>query len=135
MGQGADDVAIDLSTDALPAFGTPATVWTVTGLTGVGDHVLDAVVNLQPNAALTADAVVQCWWSTRPGRLFTTHMTAPGTDDVLLHAQALAVPGTILGADTADLVCQSASTSAIADAVAVTGVHVNIQHVSLTSNT
>jgi hypothetical protein len=135
VAEGTDDVAIDLSTDVLPTFGGAETVWTVSGLNGATDHLLDAAIVVQPNAALTADAAIQCWWSTRPDRIFTTHVTAPGADDVLLHAETLAVPGSIAGADTADLVCQTASTSAIVDAVAITAVHVNTQHVALTSDT
>jgi len=136
ISEGADDVALDLSTGALPAFGADVTVWTLSGLPSTGDHLLDAVVTLQPNAALTDDATVQCWWSTRPDRVFTTHLTAlvGGGDDPLLHAETLSVVGSVAATATTTLVCHAASTSAIADAIAVTAVQVNAGQVTLVTN-
>jgi hypothetical protein len=93
---------------------------------------------VQPTAALVgADAAVRCWWSTRPERVFTTHLTgvAAAPDEPLFHAETIAVPGSITASDTADLVCRATSATATADAVAVTAVHVNVQHVALAANT
>ena len=96
---------------------------------------LDAVVTLVPDASLTDDVSVQCWWSTRPDRVFTTHLTAPGgTDDPLLHAETLSVVGSVEASATAALVCHAASASPIADAIAVTAVQVNAGRVALVTN-
>jgi hypothetical protein len=134
VAQGSDDVLLDLDTGVLPAFGAAVTVWTLSGLPSAGDHVLDAVVVMQPNAALTADATVRCFWSSRPDRLFSTHLTTPGLDDPSLHAQTLSVPGSISGAATADLVCEAASTATISAAIAVTAVQVDAHRVALADN-
>jgi hypothetical protein len=96
--------------------------------------VLDAVVTLVPDASLTDDVSVQCWWSTRPDRVFTTHLTAPGADDPLLHAETLSVVGSVEASATATLECHAASATAIADAIAVTAVQVNAGRVALVTN-
>jgi hypothetical protein len=96
--------------------------------------VLDATVTLLPTAALLEDATVQCWWSTRPDRVSTTHLTAAISDDPLLHAETLSVVGSVEAGASATLVCHAASTSAIADAVAVTAVQVNAGGVALVTN-
>jgi hypothetical protein len=134
ISEGDDDVALTLSVDALPAFGADVTVWTLTGLPSTGDHVLDATVTLLPTAALTDDAAVQCWWSTRPDRVFTTHLTAAAIGEELLHAETLSVVGSVEASATAALVCHAASASPIADAIAVTAVQVNAGGVALVTN-
>ena len=96
---------------------------------------MDAVVALQPNVALTDAVAVRCWWSTRPDRKFSTHLTV-GSDDPSLHAETLSVLGNTSGATAADLVCDAASGgSAVAMAVAITAVQVNAHSVALASNT
>jgi len=135
ISEGADDAALTLSTGALPAFGADVTVWTLSGLPSSDDQLLDAVVTVQPTADLTADATVQCWWSTRPDRVFTTHLTIPGADSPLLHAETLSVVGSVAANEaTSTLVCHAASTSAIADAIAVSAVQVNAGRVALATN-
>jgi hypothetical protein len=134
VSEGANDLALALSTVALPTFGSSVTVWTVTGLPSAADQVLDAAVTVAPNAALTAPATVQCWWSTRPTRVFTTHLTVPGADSPLLHAETLAVVGSVGAGASATLDCHAASTSAITDAIAVSTVQVNAGQAALVTN-
>jgi len=133
ISEGADDVGLTLSTGAFPVFGADVAVWTVSGLPNTADHLLDAAVTLQPDTTLSADATVQCWWSTRPNRVSTTHLTA-GAGDPLLHAETLSVPGSVATNVAATLVCHAASTSATAEVIAVTAVQVNAGRVALTAN-
>ena len=137
VAQGANDVGVSLSTGAFSTFGTPETVWTITGVPDTGDHLIDASITVQPTLALADDAVVRCWWSTRPARRFTTHLTPALTDDPQFHAETIAVSGSIAASDTAELICHAATASGspAVDAVAVTTVQVNVQHVALAANT
>jgi hypothetical protein len=106
VAEGADDVGLFLNTDVGPAFGPPETVWTVTGLPVAGDYLLDAAITVAPGAGTSIPISVRCWWSTRPDRIFSAALTPLGLDDVSLHAVTLAVPGSIAGGTTAELVCQ-----------------------------
>jgi hypothetical protein len=137
ISEGADDVGLTLSTGALPAFGADVPVWTLSGAPTGGDDLLDAAVTVQPVVVSTADATVQCWWSTRPDRVFTTHLT-PLTvafgDNPLLHAETLSVVGSVASNGTATLVCHAASAAATPDVIAATAVQVNAGRVALTAN-
>ena len=119
------------------AFGTAATVQTVAA--AATDRQLDALVVLQPTAALTTPAAtVHCAWSTRPTRFFSTHITALGvSDDPSLHAETLSVLGSATAGTAADVVCAAATTggATLTAAVAVTAVQVNGHAVVLGSNT
>jgi len=140
VAQGIDDSAVTMAAGpADPAFdfGPPVTVWSVTGLTTSGDYELDAAVEVRPDGTtLAVDATVQCWWSNRTARVFTTTLPLSiGFVDQDQVAGTVSVPGSISGDTTADLICRTGSTLALGGEIEIQSVQVNAHRVNLLDNT
>jgi hypothetical protein len=82
-----------------------------------------------------AVAAVQCWWSNRSARVFTT--TFPfslASVDQNELAGTVSVPGSIQGGTTADLICRTGSVAALGGSIEIQSVQVSAYRVNLLDN-
>jgi hypothetical protein len=141
VSQGVDDSTLTMATgtdNGAFDFGPPVTVASVNGLTTAGDYELDAAVEVRPSdVGINIDTTIQCWWSTRPARIF--QVTLPlslGPNNLDELAGTVSVPGSIENGTTADLICRTGSLEVfpVGGVIEIQSVQVNAHRVNLLAN-